>query len=201
MIAFIDDHRQVHGVEPICKVLPIAPSTYHAHVAKRADPEKLSVRAKRDIALQPAIARVFAENFEVYGVRKVWRQMVRERFDVARCTVARLMRGMGLQGVIRGKPVRTTVQDKTAPCPPDHVNRVFHAPAPNMLWLSDFTYVSTWSGFVYVAFVIDAYARRIVGWRVSRTAHPGFVLDALQQTLHERRPVHRGGLINHSDSK
>jgi transposase InsO family protein len=199
MIAFIDDHRQVHGVEPICKVLPIAPSTYHAHVAKRADPEKLSVRAKRDIALQPEIARVFAENFEVYGVRKVWRQMVRERFDVARCTVARLMRGMGLQGVIRGKPVRTTVQDKTAPCPLDHVKRIFHAPAPNMLWLSDFTYVSTWSGFVYVAFVIDAYARRIVGWRVSRTAHAGFVLDALEQALHERRPVHRGGLVHHSD--
>ncbi len=199
MIAFIDGHRQVHGVEPICKVLPIAPSTYHAHVAKRADPEKLSVRAKRDIALQPEIARVFAENFEVYGVRKVWRQMVRERFDVARCTVARLMRGMGLQGVIRGKPVRTTVPDKTAPCPLDHVNRVFHAPAPNRLWLSDFTYVSTWSGFVYVAFVIDAYARRIVGWRVSRTAHAGFVLDALEQALHERRPVHRGGLVHHSD--
>ena len=199
MIAFIDDHRQVHGVEPICKVLPIAPSTYHAHLAKRADPERLSVRAKRDIALQPEIARVFDENFEVYGVRKVWRQMVRERFDVARCTVARLMRGMGLQGVIRGKPVRTTVPDKTAPCPLDHVNRVFHAPAPNMLWLSDFTYVSTWSGFVYVAFVIDAYARRIVGWRVSRTAHAGFVLDALEQALHERRPVHRGGLVHHSD--
>jgi len=199
MIAFIDDHRQVHGVEPICKVLPIAPSTYHAHVAKRADPEKLSVRAKRDITLQPEIARVFAENFKVYGVRKVWRQMVRERFDVARCTVARLMRSMGLQGVIRGKPVRTTVQDKTAPCPLDHVKRVFHAPAPNMLWLSDFTYVSTWSGFVYVAFVIDAYARRIVGWRVSRTAHAGFVLDALEQALHERRPVHRGGLVHHSD--
>lgn len=199
MIAFIDGHRQVHGVEPICKVLPIAPSTYHAHVAKRADPEKLSVRAKRDIALQPEIARVFAENFEVYGVRKVWRQMVRERFDVARCTVARLMRGMGLQGVIRGKPVRTTVPDKTAPCPLDHVNRVFHAPAPNRLWLSDFTYVSTWSGFVYVAFVIDAYARRIVGWRVSRTAHAGFVLDALEQALHERRPVHRAGLVHHSD--
>ncbi|WP_420102754.1 IS3 family transposase [Bosea sp. (in: a-proteobacteria)] len=199
MIAFIDDHRQVHGVEPICKVLPIAPSTYHAHIAKRADPEKLSVRAKRDITLQPEIARVFAENFEVYGVRKVWRQMVRERFDVARCTVARLMRGMGLQGVIRGKPVRTTVPDKTAPCPLDHVNRVFHAPAPNRLWLSDFTYVSTWSGFVYVAFVIDAYARRIVGWRVSRTAQAGFVLDALEQALHERRPIHRGGLVHHSD--
>jgi transposase InsO family protein len=199
MIAFINDHRQVYGVEPICKVLPIAPSTYHAHVAKRADPGKLSARATQDIALQPEIARVFAENFEVYGVRKVWRQMVRERFEVARCTVERLMRGMGLQGVIRGKPVRTTLQDKAAPCPLDHVNRVFHAPAPNMLWVSDFTYVSTWTGFVYVAFVIDVYARRIVGWRTSRTAHASFVLDALEQALHERRPTRRGGLVHHSD--
>jgi putative transposase len=152
-----------------------------------------------DSPLQPEIARVFAENFEVYGVRKVWRQMVRERFDVARCTVERLMRGMGLAGVIRGKLVRTTVQDKAAPCPLDHVNRVFHAPAPNVLWVSDFTYVSTWTGFVYVAFVIDVYARRIVGWRVSRTAHASFVLDALEQALHERRPVRRGGLVHHSD--
>jgi putative transposase len=123
MIAFIDDHRQVYGVDPICKVLPIAPSTYHAHVTKRADPAKLSARARQDMALTPEIARIFAENFEVYGVRNVWRQMVRERFDVARCTVERLMRGMGLASVIRGKPVRTTVQDKAAPCPLDHVNR------------------------------------------------------------------------------
>src|SRR5674476_1144704 len=123
----------------------------------------------------------------------------RESFDVARCTVERLMRGMGLQGVIRGKPVRTTISDKAAPCPLDHVNRQFHAPRPNALWVSDFTYVSTWSGFVYVAFVIDAYARRIVGWRTSRTAHAGFVLDALEQALHERRPTHRGGLVHHSD--
>jgi putative transposase len=199
MIAFIDDHRAVYGVEPICRVLPIAPSTYFDYLAKRADRERLSARAKRDAALQPEIARVFVENFGVYGVRKVWRQMVRERFDVARCTVERLMRGMGLQGVIRGKPVRTTVQDKAAPCPLDHVNRVFHAPAPNLLWVSDFTYVSTWSGFVYVAFVIDVYARRIVGWRVSRTAHASFVLDALEQALHERRPVSKGGLVHHSD--
>ena len=199
MIAFIDDHRGAHGVEPICKVLPIAPSSYHDHVAKRADPEKLSVRARRDMALKPEIERVFAENFGVYGARKVWRQMLREGFTVARCTIARLMSDLGLQGVIRGKPVRTTVQDKAAPCPLDHVNRVFHAPAPNMLWLSDFTYVSTWSGFVYVAFVIDVYARRIVGWRVSRTAHASFVLDALEQALHERRPVHRGGLVHPSD--
>jgi hypothetical protein len=174
MIAFIDDHREVHGVEPICKVLPIAPSTYHAHVAKRTDPKKLSTRAKQDMALTPEIARVFAENFEVYGVRKVWRQLQRESFDVARCTVERLMRGMGLRGVIRGKPVRTTISDKAAPCPLDHVNRQFHAPRPNALWVSDFTYVSTWTGFVYVAFVIDAYARRIVGWRTSRTAHASF---------------------------
>jgi putative transposase len=199
MIAFIDDHRGAYGVEPICKVLPIAPSTYHADVARRLDPSKRSARAKRDAALRPEVARVFAENFEVYGARKVWRQMKREGFEVARCTVERLMQGMGLHGVIRGKPVRTTIQDKAAPCPLDHVNRVFHAPAPNMLWLSDFTYVSTWSGFAYVAFVIDAYARRIVGWRVSRTAHASFVLDALEQALHERRPAHRGGLVHHSD--
>jgi len=199
MIAFIDDHREVHGVEPICKVLPIAPSTYHAHAAGRADPEKLSTRARRDMTLKPEIARVFAENFEVYGVRKVWRQLQRENFDVARCTVERLMRGMGLQGVIRGKPVRTTISDKAAPCPLDHVNRQFHALRPNALWVSDFTYVSTWTGFVYVAFVIDVYARRIVGWRTSRTAHASFVLDALEQALHDRRPAHRGGLVHHSD--
>jgi putative transposase len=199
MIAFIDGQRAVHGVEPICKVLPIAPSTYHDHIAKRADPERLSARAKRDLVLKPEIERVFTENFEVYGARKVWRQLNRESIPVARCTVERLMSELGLQGVIRGKRIRTTVQDKAAPCPLDHVNRVFHAPAPNRLWLSDFTYVSTWSGFVYVAFVIDAYARRIVGWRVSRTAHASFVLDALEQALHERQPVHRSGLVHHSD--
>src|SRR5690606_4017005 len=123
MIAFMDDHREVHGVEPICKVLPIAPSTYRDHVAKRVGPEKLSARAKRDLALKPEIERVFAENFEVYGARKVWRQMLREGFGVARCTVERLMADLGLYGVIRGKSIRTTVQDKAAPCPRDHVNR------------------------------------------------------------------------------
>src|SRR4051812_18678972 len=199
MIAFIDDHRDAHGVEPICRVLPIAPSTYHDHAAKRADPSRLSARAKQDATLRPEIARVFAENFAVYGAHKVWRQLGREGFNVARCTVERLMKDMGLQGVIRGKPVRTTISDKAAPCPLDHVNRQFHAPRPNVLWVSDFTYVSTWTGFVYVAFVIDAYARRIVGWRVSRTAHASFVLDALEQALHERRPAHRGGLVHHSD--
>ncbi|MFN3314693.1 MAG: IS3 family transposase, partial [Hyphomonas sp.] len=176
-----------------------APSTYRKHVAQRRDPLRLSARARRDLAFKPEIARVFAENFAVYGVRKVWRQMRREGFVIARCTVERLMREMGLHGVIRGKPVRTTISDKAAPCPLDRVNRQFHAPAPNRLWVSDFTYVSTWSGFVYVAFVIDVYARYIVGWRVSRTAHASFVLDALEQALHDRRPVHRGGLVHHSD--
>lgn len=199
MISFIDDHREAYGVEPICKVLPIAPSTYRAQAARRRDPAKLPDRAKRDAAVMPEIARVFEENFRVYGVRKVWRQLKREGHDLARCTVARLMRGMGLQGVIRGKPVRTTISDKAAPCPLDHVNRQFKAPRPNALWVSDFTYVATWSGFAYVAFIIDAYARRIVGWRVSRTAQTGFVLDALEQALHERRPLHRGGLVHHSD--
>ena len=153
MIAFIDDHRAVHGVEPICKVLPIAPSSYHDHSAKRADPERLSARAKRDLMLKLEIERVFTENFEVYGARKVWRQLNRESIPVARCTVERLMSELGLQGVIRGKRIRTTVQDKAAPCPLDHVNRVFHAPAPNRLWLSDFTYGAPrpgWSG-VHIA--------------------------------------------------
>jgi transposase InsO family protein len=199
MIAFIDEHRPVLGVEPICKVLPIAPSTYYDTVAKRTDVDRLSVRARRDARLKIEIRRVFDANYRVYGVRKVWRQLQREGFDVARCTVARLMKTMGLQGVIRGKPVRTTVGDKAVPCPLDQVNRQFHAPAPNRLWVSDFTYVSTWAGMVYVAFVIDVYARFIVGWRVSRTAHAGFVLDALEQALHDRKPVGKGGLVHHSD--
>ena len=199
MIAFIDDHRGAYGVEPICKVLPIAPSTYFDHRAKQTDPARLSARARRDAALQPKINRVFEDNLKVYGARKVWLQMNREGVSVARYTVERLMRAMGLHGVIRGKTIKTTTPDKAAPCPLDHVNRQFHAPAPNRLWVSDFTYVSTWSGFVYVAFVIDAYARRIVGWRVSRTPHASFVLDALEQALHERRPLHRGGLVHHSD--
>lgn len=199
MISFIDEHRPVLGVEPICKVLPIAPSTYYDTVAKRTDVDRLSDRARRDAGLKIEIRRVFDANYRVYGVRKVWRQLQREGFDVARCTVARLMRTMGLQGIIRGKPVRTTVSDTAAPCPLDRVNRQFHAPAPNRLWVSDFTYVSTWTGMVYVAFVIDVYARFIVGWRVSRTAHAGFVLDALEQAIHDRKPVGKGGLVHHSD--
>ena len=199
MIAFIDQYRSAYGVEPICRVLPIAPSTYRAQAHRRANVEATPARLKRDAALELEIQRVFDENFGVYGARKVWRQLQREGIKVARCTVERLMRSMGLQGVIRGKRVRTTVAGKAAACPRDHVNRQFRASRPNVLWVSDFTFVATWQGFVYVAFVIDAYARKIVGWRVSRTAHAGFVLDALEQAIHDRKPVSGGGLVHHSD--
>jgi putative transposase len=199
MIRFVDAYRDDHGVEPICRVLAIAPSTYHAHVHRRTNPEAASARVRRDIVLSGEVQRVFNKNFQVYGVRKVWRQLLREGHPVARCTVARLMQKMGLQGVIRGRRVRTTISDKAAVCPLDHVNRQFKASRPNVLWVSDFTYVATWVGFVYVAFVIDAYARRIVGWRVSRSAHAGFVLDALEQALHDRKPVSGGRLVHHSD--
>ena len=199
MKAFIDDHRGTFGIEPICRVLPIAPSTYHVHASRMADPSLMSDRAKQDAGLRPEIRRVWEENFQVYGVRKVWRQLLREGFEIARCTVARLMREMGFAGAIRGKSVKTTISDRKAPSPEDRVNRRFQADRPNALWVSDFTYVATWAGFVYVAFVIDTYARRIVGWRASRTAHAGFVLDALEQALHDRRPVQGEGLIHHSD--
>jgi putative transposase len=198
MKAFIDEHREVYGVEPICRVLPIAPSTYYEHAARKADPGRRPARERRDAELSQEIRRVFAAIFGVYGVRKVWRQMKREGIEVARCTVARLMRQMGLKGVVRGKSIRTTVSDAATPCPRDRVNRQFKAPRPNALWVSDFTYVATWSGFVYVAFVIDAFARRIVGWRVSRSARAEFVLDALEQALHDRQPW-RASLIHHSD--
>lgn len=148
MIAFIDDHRGAYGVEPICRVLPIAPSTYHAHVARRADPAKVSPRIRRDLLLMESIRRVHAANFGVYGARKVWRQLGREGIAVARCTVERLMRAMGLRGVVRGRETRTTVSNPATPCPADKVNRKFRASAPNVLWLSDFTYVATWQGFV-----------------------------------------------------
>lgn len=199
MISFVDAYRDKHGVEPICRVIEIAPSTYHAHVARRDKPETAPPRVKRDAMLRIKIKRVFDENFQVYGVRKVWRQLLREGHAVGRCTVARLMKKEALHGVIRGGRVRTTVSDRATPCPLDHVNRKFRAPRPNVLWVSDFTYVATWQGFVYVAFVIDAYARRIVGWRVSRSAHAGFVLDALEQAIHDRKPVSGGGLVHHSD--
>ena len=199
MKAFIDENREAYGVEPICRVLPIAPSTYHEHAARRADPSRVPARERRDAELCREIGRVFAENFGVYGVRKVWRQMKREGFDIARCTVSRLMRQMGLKGAVCGKSVRTTISDTSAPSPLDRVNRIFKAPRPNMLWLSDFTYVATWSGFMYVALVIDVFARRIVGWRVSRSARADFVLDALEQALHQRQPFARGELVHHSD--
>jgi transposase InsO family protein len=199
MKAFMDDHRAAYGVEPICKVLPIAPSTYYLHAACRADPTRRSARAQRDERLKRHIQRVWDDNFQAYGARKVWRQLRREGVIVARCTVERLMRRIGLQGVVRGKPLKTTVSNKAAPCPLDRVNRQFTAMRPNALWVSDFTYVSTWQGFVYVAFVIDVFSRHIVGWKVSGSARTDFVLDALEQALYARRPAGHGGLIHHSD--
>ena len=199
MTAFIRDQRTIYGVEPICRVLPIAPSTFYVHDKRRRHPELAPPRVRRDERLKPEILRVFNENHKVYGVRKIWRQLLREGFDVARCTIARLMKDMQLQGVRRGKKKKTTQPDKALPCPLDKVNRGFKASAPNQLWVSDFTYVSTWQGFVYVAFIIDVFARKIVGWRTSRTANASFVLDALEQALYDRRPVSGGGLIHHSD--
>jgi putative transposase len=198
MVASVDDHREVYGVEPICRMLPIAPATCYARVAQRADPAKASPRTRQDLVLMEQIRRVHDADFGVYGARKAWRQLGRGGVAAARCTVERLMRRMGLRGAVRGKETRTTIADKAAPCPADEVNRQFRAPHPNALWVSDFTYVATWRGFVYVAFAIDVFARRIVGRRVSRTAHAGFVLDALEQALHDRRPA-RGGLIHRSD--
>lgn len=194
----MEAHVGDFGVEPICRVLQIAPSTWYAHAGRKADPARLPARARRDAALAVRIRRVHSENFGVYGVRKVWRQLQREGVAVARCTVARLMKAMGLKGVVRGRSVRTTVRDAATPCPLDKVNRRFTADRPNQLWVSDFTYVATWSGFVYVAFVVDVYARRIVGWRASRSATAGFVLDALEQAIHARRPDD-GRLVHHSD--
>jgi transposase InsO family protein len=197
MVSFIDEHREVYGVEPICKVLPIAPSTYHVHAARAVDAGLRPARARRDDALRPEIERVWTENFQVYGARKIWRQLRREGESVARCTVARLMREMGLKGAVRGKSVKTTMPDPARPCPRDKVQRVFHSDAPNRLWVADFTYVATWRGFVYVAFVIDVFARRLVGWRAAANPRTDLVLDALEQALYERHPRER--LIHHSD--
>jgi putative transposase len=197
--SFIDQHRERFGVEPICKMLRVAPSAYWVHAARQRDPSLRSARARRDEYLMPHIQRVWQANFQVYGADKVWRQLQREGIQVARCTVERLMRHLGLRGVMRGKVVRTTFGDNTAPCPLDRVNRQFKADRPNQLWVSDFTYVSTWQGFVYVAFVIDVFARRIVGWRVSRSMRTDFVLDALEQALYARQPERDATLIHHSD--
>jgi putative transposase len=199
MLSFIDAHRNMHGVEPICKQLPIAPSTYYAHKAREIDADHIPPRVQRDMALKPEIQHVWDENFRVYGARKVWLQLNREAIEVARCKVERLMRDMGLQGAVRGKPVKTTISDQAKPCPLDWVNRDFQAQHPNQLWVSDFTYVATWCGFVYVAFVIDVYARRIIGWRASGSPRAELVLDALEQAIYARRSKLGSGLVHHSD--
>lgn len=199
MVAFINDYRDVYGVEPICRVLPIAPSTYRAIKTQQADPARQSARAKRDAALREAIRPIWADNFRVYGARKVWHALLREGWSVARCTVERLMRRMGLQGTVRGRTPKTTVSDTDQPSPADHVKRDFSAPQPNRLWISDFTYVATRSGFVHVAFVIDAFARRIIGWKVSSAPNTTLVLDALEQAICDRVPGREAALIHHSD--
>lgn len=199
MTAFIDDHRVDYGVEPICKVLPIAPSTYYTHAARRTDPALRPDRAIRDDVLCPKIRRVFDQNKQVYGADKIWRQLRRERFNVASCTVERLMRRLGFRGVVRGQVVKTTVSDKATPCARDRVNRRFRAERSSALWVSDVTYVSTWAGFVYVACVIDVFARRIVGWKVSAWARTDFVRDALERALQARKPCGAARLVHHSD--
>ena len=199
MSAFIDTHRARLGVEPICSALQVAPSAYRRHAARQRNPALLPARAQRDAILLPQVRRVFDANLRVYGADKVWRQLVREGVTVARCTVERLMRRLGLQGARRGKGVRTTVPDPKAACPLDRVNRQFKADRPNQLWVADFTDVSTWQGFVYVAFVVDVFARSIVGWRVSSSMQTDFVLDALEQALYARQPWRDGGLTHHSD--
>jgi len=196
--AYIDRYRHTYGVEPICRVLQMAPSCYWRHAAQQRQPELRSRRALRDETLAADIQRVWYANWQVYGADKVWLQMNREGIRVARCTVERLMKRLGLQGARRGKGVRTTTPDASASRPLDRVNRVFKAERPNELWVSDFTYVSTWQGWLYVAFVIDVFARRIVGWRVSRTMQTDFVLDALEQALYERQPA-ANALVHHSD--
>ena len=198
-MAFIDVHREDLGIEPICRELAIAPSSYHEHAARRADPGRRPARAQRDDEIREQIKRVHEASFGLYGTRKVWHQMRREGIMVAKCTVERLMRAMGLAGVHRGKKTITTISNPKAPCPLDKVNRAFRVSRPNALWVVDFTYVHTWAGFVYVAFVIDAFARRIVGWKVSTSATASFVLDALEQAIHARRPDPDDGLIHHSD--
>ncbi len=200
MYAFVDAQRDVHGVEPICKVLQIAPSGYRRYAALQRTPQRRCDRVIRDEALTPQIERVWHGNMHgVYGARKVWRQLRREGMSVARCTVERLMRKQGLRGARRGKTVRTTVGEAKAICPADKVNRQFRADRPNQLWVSDFTYVSTWQGWLYVAFVIDVFARRIVGWRVSSSMTTDFVLDALEQALYARQPEEDSRLVHHSD--
>jgi transposase InsO family protein len=198
MGAFIDSHREAYGVEPICAHLPIAPSTYYAWKGQTVDPTRRSARAQRDATLRHEIQRVWDENFRVYGAEKVWRQLGREAIVAARCTVERLMRAMGLRGATRGRAFTiTTVREDGTARPADLVQRTFTASRPNALWVADLTYVATWNGFVYVAFVIDVFARRIVGWRVATTLRTDLTLEALEQALHARPD--RDGLVHHSD--
>jgi len=197
MVGFIDAHRATYGVEPICAVLPIAPSTYYEQKTRQADPMRLPARAQRDAALRPEILRVWRTHRRVYGAKKIWKQLGREHVPVARCTVARLMGELGLRGVVRGRRVRTTVPDPVAERPRDLVQRNFQATRPNQLWVSDLTYVVTWRGFVYVAFVIDVFSRRIVGWRASSSLRSDLALDALEQALYDRETD--ADLVHHSD--
>jgi len=196
--AFVEQHRERFGVEPICTALQIAPSGYWRCAARQRDPTLCPPRQQRDAALRPCIEQVWQANLGVYGADKVWHQLKREGQAVARCTVERLMRQLQLRGAMRGKKIRTTFSDAKAACPLDRVNRQFKAERPNQLWVADFTYVSTWQGWVYVAFVIDVFARRIVGWRQSSSMHTDFVLDALEQALYARQPED-GELTHHSD--
>jgi putative transposase len=199
MVQFIDEHRDAYGVGPICEVLPIAPSRYYELKAQQRDPELRPKRTKLDEALKPEIRRVWSGSFGgVYGAEKVWRELVREKRTVARCTVERLMRAMGLRGVVRGGSYKvTTVADENAERPLDLVQRQFKAERPNQLWVADLTYVATWAGFVYTAFVIDVFSRRLVGWRVSRSLRSDITLDALEQALWARPSAE--GLVHHSD--
>ena len=197
MVAFIDAHREAYGVEPICAVVPIAPSTYYEQQARAADPRRLPARAQRDARLRPEIQRVWQGNRRVYGAKKVWKQLNRESIPVARCTVARLMSDLGLRGVVRGRRIKTTIPDARAERPPDLVQRDFTATRPNQLWVADLTYVATWRGFAYIAFVIDAFSRRIVGWRATSSLRSDLALDALEQALYDRDTD--AGLIHHSD--
>ena len=198
MIRFVDDHRSQHGVESICQQLPLSVSTYYWHKAGERQPDKVANRVKRDQQLLPDIQRVWDENEQVYGARKVWLQLNREAIPVARCTVERLMKQLGIQGVSRSTTsTYTTISDADQDKPQDKVNRQFVADAPNQLWVADITYVPTWSGFVYVAFVIDVYSRYIVGWRVSQSLETPLVLDALEQAIWRRKP--KKGLVHHSD--
>jgi putative transposase len=197
MLAFIDAHRDQYGVESICKLLPIAPSTYYEHKGRQSDPKRIPKRLQRDAELRGSVRRIWEENFRAYGARKIWRQLQREHIPAARCTVERLMRQEGLKGVVRGRRARTTIANDLFEKPLDRVQRRFVASRPDELWVADFTFVATWAGFVYVAFIIDVFARRIVGWRASRSMHTELVLDALDQALHDRHV--EKGLIHHSD--